>query len=318
MENNDISKIKYLSDSIPENLLNVINFEIRMSYESFPVKTLDCKIIEAKWITNESAIEAFESVEENSDNEKFNLFDETPFNVVEAKYTIWFLPEKFNIENPDCIDCQTSIMYCYKPELDHRYRNPIGFIYEEEQIEILEGGTIRSTGLPEDGIQELLEFLEERFEHVFFDEYFTYEFPDNLNPRIKKLNKKAYAKALKQKQEYELEVEEKNRKALEIEPQYASINFEISFPSKFDNYHFDLKLTFAKDEKECEYLKISARPNNSSWRGRAIQKSIWWKTVSIPPVKINHATNYLKKWILNKDNIELLKSFHLQPEQTEK
>lgn len=188
----DLHKIQYLPDIIGEELLDRIAGAegYQWSISGSNIKVLDSKVIKATWITNESAKEPFSWYVE--------LFDQTPYNVIEAEVNVWVATKKKLIENPDAITCY-SYRDCYlKTDLLENGFSCGGLGYDGFNI-TEKNGTICSTSLPEEGILALVEILEEDLYDIDFDEFITYEYPDYLHPRIKEFHKKAYKKLLKEK-----------------------------------------------------------------------------------------------------------------------
>lgn len=310
---NDLTKIRYISGpTIDQDVVDTLMADIRfIASDCFGYKNfLDSKEVSIKWITNESAVEAFNITKES--------LDESPFNVIELKYKTWSLTEKFSALYDENIECYFNSMYIFKPDAPTSDISVVGYYIHEILVEHTEGN-IESTELSEDGILSLLEKIEEELMGIGYEEFIEYEFPGNLHPRVKSLHKKIHSKLLKEQQEYDLQDAqnklEKDRIELEINKDPHWFNIEMTVASKLRNYYFDLQLSFYGKKDRCTSLKITARP-------RCFEKPvklnpIWTKTISIPPISLAKASRYLQNWILDNDNIETLKSFHLQPQDNQ-
>lgn len=303
---NDVRNLIYLQDQVEEELLDRIISSMRYTWSTIDSTgtILDCKLLQAKWVSNKSALKAFDWIGD--------VFDETQFNVIEATYSIWVASKKTNVRNPECIDRFTYTEYLFAsdllesgPETCNIHLLDHGSVQEE---------TIENTGLSDEGIAELVDLLEEDLIDIELDEFLTYAYPDSLHPKIKKFNKKAYKMLLKKKEEfdfYSLEKDqEKNRQDIALAPQPTYMNIEASFLSKYSYYYIDLQLAYYHEDDVCNSLTIIVRPHRT---GAMIRfEPIWTKEVSIEPVKLKTATKYLRTWPSKKEHIDLLKSFHLE------
>lgn len=302
---NDVSNLTYLPDQIDEELLDRIVSAMRYSWSTIDAtyKILDCKIQQAKWVSNKSALEAFDWIGD--------VIDETQFNVIEATYSIWIASKKARVWNPERIDRFTYTEYLFASDLLESGPETcnIHLLYHGS----LQEETIENTGLSDEGIAELVNILEEDLIDIELDEFVTYEFSDSLHPKIKKFNRKAYKILLKKKEEFDLYVinknQEKNRQDIALDPQPNCMNIEASFLSKYSFYYIDLQLAYYHEDNICNSLTIIARPHRT---GAMIRfEPIWTKTVAIEPVMLKNATKYLRTWPSKKEHIDLLKSFHL-------
>ncbi|MFA6784489.1 MAG: hypothetical protein WCR13_06285 [Sphaerochaeta sp.] len=208
----DIEKLEYLEDPVNSKQIECIIEGIKKSWADCIEKDsqiFDCKILQARWVTNKSALNLSEYCDEDN-------FDTTPLNVIEAKYSIWISSD--DSFDPEIIKCITNTIYLYKYPDDAEYPYTISFIHETEHSEF-EGG-IESTGLPEEGILELLEKLEYYYSDFDSSEMEIERVQDDVHPRVKELPKRLQDKARKEDLEFErkekLRAQEKKLKKCRI------------------------------------------------------------------------------------------------------
>ena len=71
-----------------------------------------------------------------------------------------------------------------------------------------------------------------------------------------------------------------------------------------------IELLYSEGCNESNELLIKALPPFKHYRAR--RDPIWKHAVIIPSVKIEDASQYLKEWVENPDNLELLRTLHFQ------
>lgn len=300
----DFNSIKYLEEAVDAKQHKLITAGIKKSWEDCLEKNqhiFDCKILSARWVENTSALAIFEECYED-------IFDNTPHNVIEAKYSIWITSDRKGVWTPEQICRITNTLYLYKYPKGSKYPYTIGYIDEIEH-ETLEGG-IESTQLSEEGVLELLASLENGTSAEILAELKPEELPDNLHPKVRELHGELHAKFLEQEAAYEESMLEQKRMVLEFSAKSCYSEYKITLPSKHENYFFMIELLYSEGCNESNELLIKALPPFKHYRAR--RDPIWKHAVIIPSVKIEDASQYLKEWVENPDNLELLRTLHFQ------
>lgn len=196
----------------------------------------------------------------------------------------------------------------YKYPKGSKYPYTIGYIDEIEH-ETLEGG-IESTQLSEEGVLELLSSLENGTSAEILAEIKPEELPDNLHPKVRELHGKLHTNYLKEEAEYEESMLEEKRMVLEFSVKSCYSEHVITLPSKHENFFFDIELLYPEGRNESNELLIKALPPFKHYRAR--RDPIWKHVVKILSVEIENASQYLKDWVENPDNLELLRTLHFQ------
>ena len=300
----DFNSIKYLEEAVDAKQHKLIIAGIKKSWEDCLEKNqqiFDCKILSARWIENTSALAIFKDCYED-------IFDNTPRNVIEAKYSIWITSDRKGVWTPEQICRITNTMYLYKYSNDAEYPYAIDYIDEIEH-ETLEGG-IESTQLSEEGVLELLASLENGTSAEILAEIKPEELPDNLHPKVRELHGKLHTNFLKEEAEYEESMLERKRMVLEFSEKTYYSEHVITLPSKHENFYFDIELLYAEGCNESSELQITAFSPYTDHRSK--RYPIWKQAVKIPSVKIEDASRYLQDWIENTANLDLIRIFQFQ------
>lgn len=103
----DFNSIKYLGEVVDAKQHKLIIAGIKKSWEDCLEKNqqiFDCKILSARWIDNTSALAIFEECDEDD-------FDNSPYNVIEAKYSIWITSDRNRAWTPEQISRITNTLY---------------------------------------------------------------------------------------------------------------------------------------------------------------------------------------------------------------
>lgn len=299
----DLDSLTYLEEEVDSEQIERIIEGIKKSWldtmdTNFHI--FDCKILHAHWVSNISALK----ISEYCDPE---CFDNNYHNVIEAKYCIWVTPGKDIPWTPEPISRITNTIYCYKFSDGAEYPYTLNFIREIEHD--ITDGNIVSTELPEVGIQELLDYLENESSADILAEMNPEELPENLNPRIRELHERLHTRFLIDEAEYEESSSEEKMMVLDFAATPCSQSFEITLPSKYQNFFFVIKLLYFDQVDKCDELYIEALPPFRHVLAK--RDPVWKHTITIPPVNIKNAGQYLRDWVENSENLELLRSYQI-------
>lgn len=302
--NADINKLSYLSDPVDPDTIKRIASGIGNTWDlclDGDQQILDCKITTARWVTNQSAIDLL-----GADPELV-----TDYKVIEARYAVWMTTDEVSAWEPEHINRVTNTFYTYINE-EEDLTDPNGIVcIQEIEHENIEGNIVR-TELSEEGILELLDSLEGGKLSGDFPDIEPEDLPDDLHPRIRELHNRLRAIALKEQYEFEMrkvEVErEKEGLTLELAGHNSRTNFVVTIDSKYGAYYFEIKLSYKESDSFCTLLEISVHRRNREISAELTP--VWLRNIFISRVRIEDASQYLKDWVENPDNLKLLRNPH--------